>query len=77
MFFLSSCKQLEYLYLIPFCEDLVARGNLPVDYKIGFASLKGQVLIFFFQYAGKPLYGRALADIQNLPLHTRKDPKQT
>ena len=42
--FLSSCKQLEYSYLIPFCKHLIARGNLTVDHKIGLSALKGEVL---------------------------------
>lgn len=41
MRFLSSCKQLEYSYLIPFCKDLIAPGNLTVDHKIGLSALEG------------------------------------
>ena len=74
---LSSCKQPEYPYLIPFCKDLIRRGNLAVDHKIGVSALQGEVLIFLNHDAGKPVDGRALGDIQNLPLHTCKGTEQT
>ena len=70
MRFLSSCKQLEYSYLIPFSKDLTVRGKMTVDHKIGLSALEGEGLIFLNQYAGKPVDGRAIGDIQNLLFHT-------
>jgi hypothetical protein len=60
-----------------FCKDLIGRANLTVDNKIGLSALEGEFLIFLNQYAGKPVDGRALGDIQNLPLHACKNTEQT
>lgn len=77
MRFLSSCKQLKYSYLIPFFKDLIARGNLTVDHKIGPWALYGEFLIFLNQYAGKPVNGCALGHIQNLLVHACQGMEET
>ncbi len=49
MRFLSSCKQPENSYLIPFRKDLIALGNLTVYCKIGVFALEWEILIFLNQ----------------------------
>jgi len=71
MFFLSSCKQLEYLYLIPSARIwLRVETCLLIINRFCFSQGAGSDI--FFPIGRQVALRSRLADIQNLPLHTAR-----